>query len=100
VPPPRFDSEAEVWVAVCPWCAGEETHQVGTETESKVVVWCRTCSGSSWLLKGEPDLQARTPPKVLHDKRRENGKRLPKQNEPKIGSRIPHEYRKGMPGQG
>lgn len=93
MPPPRFDPDAEVWVGLCPWCANEESHQVGTETPKRAVLWCRTCSGSSWLVRGEPELHPRTPPKKLHDKRRLNGQRLPKQSEPIIGGNVPSEYR-------
>jgi hypothetical protein len=82
-----------VWVGLCHWCGQEETHQVGTETATKVVVWCRTCSGSSFLVRGSDELQPRTPPKTLHDKRRVNGHRLPKQKEPIVQGTVPHEYR-------
>jgi len=88
-----------VWIGVCPWCGQEESHQVGTETAKKCVVWCRTCSGSSWLHRGSDALQPRTAPKTLHDKRRENGHRLPKQNEPIVTGTIPHEYRGPAGGQ-
>lgn len=83
VPPPRFDPAADVWHDICPWCGSYEDHQVGTETHLKAVVWCRTCSGSSWLHRGADWLVPRTAPKTLHDKRRDpNGNRLPKQQEP------------------
>lgn len=55
---------------VCPWCGQWESHQVGTETPERVVVWCRSCSGSSFLYRLADFLVARTPPKWLHDKRR------------------------------
>lgn len=94
MPPPRFDPAAEVWTGLCPWCGQDETHQVGTETAKKTVLWCRTCSGSSWLIRGEHALKPRTPPKTLHDKRRLNGQRLPKQTAPLItGGHVPSEYR-------
>lgn len=93
MPPPRFDADAEVWVGICPWCGHEETHQVGTETRHRAILWCRTCSGSSFLVRGEADLTPRTPPKVLHDKRRKDGQRLPKQKTPVIGGSVPSEYR-------
>lgn len=82
--PPRYDPDAETWTDICPWCGHWETHQVGSETRLKVVVWCRSCSGSSWLYRGADFLVARTAPKLLHDKRRQNGSRLPKQREPVV----------------
>jgi hypothetical protein len=93
VPPPRFDPDAEVWVGLCPWCAQEESHQVGTESPHKAVLWCRTCSGSSYLTRGSDHLMPRTPPKTLHDKRRRNGQRLPKQKTPLLGGNVPGEHR-------
>jgi hypothetical protein len=96
MPPPRFDPDAEVWVGLCPWCANDESHQVGSETDARAVVWCRTCSGSSLLVRGSSELLPRTPPKPLHDKRRDNGKRLPKQHAPLAppGGGVPDEYRR------
>lgn len=92
--PPRFDPDAEVWVGPCPWCGEVETHQVGTETPTRIALWCRTCSGGSWLVRGSEELEPRSSPKKLHDKRRVNGKRLPKQTEPLLGGgSVPHEYR-------
>jgi hypothetical protein len=82
VPPPRFDPDAETWQDICPWCGHWETFQVGTETPLKVVMWCRSCSGSSWLYRAADFLVPRTAPKKLHDKRRINGARPPKQTEP------------------
>lgn len=61
---------------------------MGTEFAQKVIVWCRTCSGSSWLHRGADFLVPRTPPKILHDKRRVNGKRPPKQTAPVVAPPV------------
>lgn len=90
MPPPKFDPDAETWQDVCPWCASYETFQIGTETHTKIVVWCRSCSGSSWLYRGQDRLQARTPPKWLHDKRRPRVK----QREPLLPSEARNEARR------
>lgn len=84
MPPPRFDPDADTWQDICPWCGRWETFQVGSETRKHVVLWCRSCSGSSHLLRGADFLVPRTAPKRLHDKRRRSGSRLPKQRAPEI----------------
>lgn len=84
MPPPRFNPDAETWDDICPWCGGWETFQVGSETPKRVILWCRSCSGSSFLYRGADFLVPRTAPKRLHDKRRDNGQRLAKQREPRI----------------